>query len=95
MRLGPFEMLHVPGHCAGHVVIRLDDILFSGDHILQRYQPSPIARAFDPFHWGGPLFEIVGAYSRWAKGVRLTLGGHKNPIENLTSGIDANPGDAS
>ena len=26
MRVGPFEMLHVPGHCAGHVVIRLHDV---------------------------------------------------------------------
>ena len=39
MRLGPFEMLHVPGHCAGHVAIRLHDVLFSGDHVLERTSP--------------------------------------------------------
>ncbi|HSO27642.1 MAG TPA: MBL fold metallo-hydrolase, partial [Anaerolineales bacterium] len=39
MRLGPLRFLHVPGHCAGHVVIRLDDVLFSGDHILAKTSP--------------------------------------------------------
>ena len=31
MQVGPFAFLHVPGHCPGQVVIRLDDVLFSGD----------------------------------------------------------------
>jgi hypothetical protein len=39
MQVGPFKLLHVPGHCAGHVVIRLHDVLFSGDHVLQRTSP--------------------------------------------------------
>ena len=39
MRLGPFKFIHVPGHCAGHVMIRLHDVLFSGDHILEKTSP--------------------------------------------------------
>ena len=34
MQVGPFRMIHVAGHCPGQVVIRLHDVLFSGDHVL-------------------------------------------------------------
>jgi glyoxylase-like metal-dependent hydrolase (beta-lactamase superfamily II) len=88
MRLGPFEMLHVPGHCAGHVVIRLHDILFSGDHILQDTSPhqSPehltLSTGLD--HYLKSLEKACG----WAQGVRLTLGGHKQPIVDLTGRVE-------
>ncbi len=39
MRVGPFEMLHVAGHCAGQVAIRLHDFIFSGDHLLGKITP--------------------------------------------------------
>ena len=39
MSLGPLQMLHVPGHCPGQVVIRVDDILLSADHVLQEISP--------------------------------------------------------
>ena len=39
MEMGPFKFKHVPGHCAGHVVIQLHDYLFSGDHVLEKTSP--------------------------------------------------------
>ena len=39
MELGPFIFIHVPGHCAGHVAIQLHDVLFSGDHVLEKTSP--------------------------------------------------------
>lgn len=83
MQVGPFEMLHVPGHCAGHVVIRLDDILFSGDHILADTSPhqSPehltLSTGLD--HYLKSLDHLLA----WAGPVHLTLGGHKEPITDL------------
>jgi glyoxylase-like metal-dependent hydrolase (beta-lactamase superfamily II) len=89
MRLGRFEMLHVPGHCAGHVVIRLEDVLFSGDHILEQISPhqSPehLTLSTGLEHYLNSL-----KYLRpWAEGVRLTLGGHKEPITDLSGRLDA------
>ena len=89
MRLGPFEMMHVPGHSAGHVVIRLQDVLFTGDHILDRTSPhqSPerltLSTGLD--HYLQSLAKVRG----WAESARIGLGGHKEPIHDLPARLDA------
>lgn len=88
MRLGPFEMLHVPGHCAGEVVIRLDDILFSGDHILQETSPHQSPEQLTLFTGLDHYLQSLEALRRWAPGVRLALGGHKEPITDLPGRIE-------
>lgn len=88
MSLGPFQMYHVPGHCAGHVVIRLHDILFSGDHVLEHTTPhqSPehLTLSTGLEHYLASLEGLKG----WAKDVRLTLGGHEEPIRDLPARLD-------
>jgi glyoxylase-like metal-dependent hydrolase (beta-lactamase superfamily II) len=88
MELGPFRFVHVPGHCAGHVVIRLHDVIFSGDHILEKTSPhqapEQITLSTGLDHYLKSL-EIVRPI---AKEVRLTFGGHENPILNLEARID-------
>ena len=89
MRLGPFGIMHVPGHCAGQVVIRLHDVLFTGDHILDRTSPhqSPesltLSTGLD--HYLQSLEKVRG----WAEAARIGLGGHKEPILNLPARLDA------
>ncbi|MEA3350702.1 MAG: MBL fold metallo-hydrolase [Chloroflexota bacterium] len=88
MRLGPFQMLHVPGHCAGHVVIRLHDVLFSGDHILSEISPhqSPEQLAL---HTGlSHYLQSLQTLQVWAKDIRLTLAGHNTPITKLNTRIE-------
>jgi glyoxylase-like metal-dependent hydrolase (beta-lactamase superfamily II) len=88
MRVGPFHLLHVPGHCAGHVVIRLHDILFSGDHVLDHTSPhqSPeqLTLSTGLEHYLASL-EALRLWTSPSTGapVRLTLGGHENPITDL------------
>ena len=88
MRVGPFEMLHVPGHSAGHVVIRLDDILFSGDHVLSNITPhqSPerLTLSTGLEHYLNSLDKLID----WAADIRLTLGGHEDPIYDLKPRAD-------
>lgn len=88
MHLGPFEMLHVPGHCAGHVVIRLHDFLFSGDHVLDRISPHQWPERLT--HWAGLRHYInsLGLLVDWAKDVSLTLAGHNDPIVDLPARVD-------
>ncbi len=88
MRLGPFEMLHVPGHCPGHVVIRLHDILFSGDHVLEQISPHQWPERLTYWaglrHYGASLALLL----EWAGDVSLTLPGHNNPILDLPGRVN-------
>jgi len=89
MRVGPFEMLHVPGHCAGHVVIRLHDVLFSGDHVLEdtspHQSPEHLTLSTGLEHYLRSLDDLQA----WAGEIRLTLGGHKKPITDLPVRLEA------
>jgi glyoxylase-like metal-dependent hydrolase (beta-lactamase superfamily II) len=89
MRVGPFEMLHVPGHCAGHVVIRLHDVLFSGDHVLDRTSPHQAPEHLTLSTGLEHYLNSLDALRPWANGVHLTLGGHKDPIMDLPARLDA------
>ncbi len=87
MRLGPFEMLHVPGHCAGQVVIRLHDVLFSGDHVLAEISPHQAPERLSLFTGLNHYLQSLESTQSWSRGVRLTLGGHNQPVTNLNMRI--------
>lgn len=84
----PFEVFHTPGHCPGQVCIRLDDILFSADHVLSHITPnqSPefIVRWTGLGHYLGALKKV-----RAIAGVRVALGGHEIAIEDFYGRVDA------
>jgi glyoxylase-like metal-dependent hydrolase (beta-lactamase superfamily II) len=83
MRVGPFEFLHVPGHCAGHVAIRLQDVLFAGDHVLNELSPHQSPESLTLFTGLGHYLRSLDDLEKWAGAVPLTLGGHRNPITDL------------
>jgi glyoxylase-like metal-dependent hydrolase (beta-lactamase superfamily II) len=83
MHVDAFQILHVPGHCAGHVVIRLHDVLFSGDHILQGISPHQAPEHLTLSTGLSHYFQSLDALERWGEGINLTLGGHKNPVTDL------------
>jgi glyoxylase-like metal-dependent hydrolase (beta-lactamase superfamily II) len=89
MRLGPFEMLHVPGHCAGHVVIRLHDVLFSGDHVLQDISPHQSPEHLTLSTGLDHYLASLKLLRSWATNIHLTLGGHRDPVSDLYGRIDA------
>jgi glyoxylase-like metal-dependent hydrolase (beta-lactamase superfamily II) len=88
MQLGPFEMLHVPGHCPGHVAIRLHDVLFSGDHVLHPVTPHQAPEHLTLYTGLDHYLKSLAALKDWAGDVRLTLGGHNEIITNLPARID-------
>jgi glyoxylase-like metal-dependent hydrolase (beta-lactamase superfamily II) len=87
MQLGDFEFIHVPGHSAGHVVIRLDDILFCGDHILTditpHQSPEELAARTGLDHYLNSLDRLEG----WASNIRLALCGHNRVITDIPQRI--------
>jgi glyoxylase-like metal-dependent hydrolase (beta-lactamase superfamily II) len=88
MRMGPFKFIHVPGHCAGHVMIRLHDILFSGDHILEKTSPHQAPEQITLSTGLDTYLRSLEKTRPLSKRVKLTLGGHENPVHNLGKRID-------
>jgi glyoxylase-like metal-dependent hydrolase (beta-lactamase superfamily II) len=88
MKLGSFKFIHVPGHCAGHVMIRLDDVLFSGDHILEKTSPHQAPEQITLSTGLDTYLRSLEIARPFGKRVRLTLGGHENPIIDLDKRID-------
>jgi len=88
MKVGPFEFSHMPGHCAGHVVIQLEDVLFSGDHVLDGISPhqSPehLTLSTGLEHYLSSLDSLRGR----ANNVRLMLPGHNDVVTDLPKRID-------
>lgn len=88
MRLGPFRFIHVPGHCAGHVVIKVHDTLFSGDHILEKTSPHQAPEQITLSTGLDTYLNSLERVKPLAKQVKITLGGHENPITDLHGRID-------
>lgn len=88
MQVGPFEFLHTPGHGAGAVVIRLHDILFSGDHILSDISPHQAPERLTLNTGLNHYLDSLIAVKNWAPEVKLVLGGHKNPVTDLVGRAD-------
>ena len=89
MELGRLRMTHVPGHCPGHVVIQVDDILLSGDHVLARISPHQAPERLSLYTGLGHYLESLDRLRQLAPEVSLTLGGHYAPIEDLVGRIGA------
>ncbi len=87
-QLSRFKILHLPGHCAGEVVIKLDNILFSGDMVLDPITPHQSPEHLTLYTGLGHYFESLQQLKEWSSGVDLTLAGHGVPIRNLAGRID-------
>ena len=84
MQLEQFDFLHVPGHSAGQVVIRLDDYLFCGDHVLNGISPHQWPERLTMNMGLGHYLDSLDKLDAWAgENVTLTLTGHNEPIENV------------
>jgi glyoxylase-like metal-dependent hydrolase (beta-lactamase superfamily II) len=89
MRVGPLRVLHVPGHCPGHVVMLLEDLLVTGDHILERTSPHQAPESLASYTGLGHYLESLDRLLPLAPRLRLVLGGHERPIEDLAGRIRA------
>jgi len=88
MRLGPFEFIHLPGHSPGHVAIRIDDVIFCGDMVVEGVTPHLSAESVHPFSGLGHYLESLSRFQEWAKGARLIFNGHDDAITDLSTQID-------
>jgi glyoxylase-like metal-dependent hydrolase (beta-lactamase superfamily II) len=87
MRLGRIDMMHVSGHCPGHVVFNVDDILLCGDHILKGTSPHQAPERLSLNTGLGHYLESLVKVLRWRDEIHLTLGGHEGPIDDVKERI--------
>jgi glyoxylase-like metal-dependent hydrolase (beta-lactamase superfamily II) len=87
MKVGAFEMIHIPGHCPGHVAVKLDDVIFCGDHVIESVTPHQSPEELTPFMGVNHYLESLSLFERWSDGAALVLSGHDAPIPNLRTRI--------
>lgn len=87
MQFDPFEFIHLPGHCPGHVAIRLDDVVFCGDMVVEGVTPHLSPESINPFSGLAHYLESLTRLQHWAKEARLILNGHNDAITDLSAQI--------
>jgi glyoxylase-like metal-dependent hydrolase (beta-lactamase superfamily II) len=88
MKEGPFEFIHVPGHCPGQVVIKIHDVIFSGDHILADISPHQSPERLVLNTGLEHYLHSLDILKNNSVDIALTLGGHNSPILDLSKRID-------
>ncbi len=83
MRLGRLRLLHLPGHCPGQVAVRLDEVVFLGDHLLPHIVPHLTPTELNGYGGLWQYLRSLDALLAWAGDCRLALAGHGEPIRNL------------
>ena len=89
MHVGPFEIIHLPGHCPGHVAIRLDDITFCGDIVVEGVTPHLSPESIGPYNGLDHYLTSLDRFQLWSKNARLILNGHDEIITDLPAKIEA------
>ena len=89
MQLGPLEFIHLPGHCPGHVAIRLDDVVFCGDMVVEGVTPHLSPESINPYSGLDHYLESLAGLQHWAGGARIVLNGHDEVITNLPAQIES------
>lgn len=89
MQIGPFSFLNVPGHSSGAVAIRVHDVVFTGDHVLSAITPHMAPERLTLGTGLSHYLDSLAKIKSWAGDVSLALGGHEDPITDLTSRVEA------
>lgn len=89
MRLDDFEFIHLPGHCPGHVAIRLDDTIFCGDMVVERVTPHLSPESINPYSGLEHYLESLARLGQWSKEARLIFNGHDDVITDLPAQIES------
>lgn len=88
MQLGPFTFIHLPGHCPGHVAIRVDDAVFCGDMVVEGITTHLSPESIHPFNGLDHYLDSLALFQRWAKDARLIFSGHDDVIADLPTQIE-------
>ena len=77
-----YQVLHTPGHCPGEICLRVDNFLFTGDHVLASTTPHQSPESITLFCGLRRYLESLDKIHH-VGGVELALGGHEEEIPNV------------
>lgn len=84
---GILRVIHVPGHCPGHVCLHIEDVLITGDHVLPHFalflSPESLTASNGVDHFLNSLKKVASLSN-----VRLCLGGHDQPVFDLGAAVE-------
>jgi glyoxylase-like metal-dependent hydrolase (beta-lactamase superfamily II) len=81
---GELEAIHVPGHCPGQVCLRIDDVLLTADHVLERISPHVWPEALTLSTGIGHYLDSLDKVAA-VSGIHLGLGGHQGAIADVAA----------
>lgn len=87
--ISELEWIHLPGHCPGHVALKLNDVIFCGDMVVEGVTPHLTPETVSPHNGLDHYIESLEKFRSWAKDARLVLNGHDEVITDLPAQIDA------
>ena len=85
---GVFRIYHTPGHCPGAVCIQVDDVLFTGDHVLSHISPHQSPEVIVPYTGLGHYLASLKKIKR-IDGIKRAFGGHQRVMEDFYGRIEA------
>lgn len=84
---GRIQVIHVPGHAPGLIMLKIDDILLTTDHVLPDTSVSLSPESIIA-HTGAAHYLESLARAAQVKGVRLGLGGHERAMEDYYETVE-------
>jgi glyoxylase-like metal-dependent hydrolase (beta-lactamase superfamily II) len=76
---GIYRFFHVPGHAPGMLMIQIDNVLITADHILPETSVALGPESLNPYTGVGHYLESLER-AQMVEGVDLALGGHEWPM---------------
>jgi len=89
MRVDPFELVHLPGHCPGQVAIRLNEVVFCGDMVVEGVTPHISPESINHYSGLDHYLASLARFQQWAGDARLIFNGHDDVITDLPARIEA------
>lgn len=84
-----FDLIHLPGHCPGHVALRLEDVVFCGDMVVEGVTPHLSPESITPHSGLDHYLQSLARLQKWSQSARLILNGHDEVIMDLPARIES------
>jgi glyoxylase-like metal-dependent hydrolase (beta-lactamase superfamily II) len=82
-------LIHLPGHCPGHVAMRLDDVVFCGDMVVEGVTPHLSPESINPYSGVDHYLESLSRLQNWVGDARMIFNGHDDVITDLHPPIES------
>jgi glyoxylase-like metal-dependent hydrolase (beta-lactamase superfamily II) len=76
-----FDVIHVPGHTPGLIMLQVDDVLLTADHLLPGTSVALAPESLMPYTGIGHYLDSLQKAAK-VEGVRVALGGHEWAMED-------------